>query len=123
MDKKESHSKVRDLFYSQLKVQEYLGGNQLTAIQAQAVFSYHTRMVQYSENYQNNSGHSPCPLCLSHLDSQSFSFSCPEIKNNVNIRGKYADLFNDRITTDLADTLLEIDRFKLEHENSRMIQE
>ena len=123
MENKESHSKVKDLFYSQLKVQEYLGGNQLTAIQAQAVFSYRTRMAQYSENYQNNSGHSPCPLCLSHLDSQSFSFSCPEIKNNVNIRGKYTDLFNDRITTDLADTLLEIDRFKLEHENSRMIQE
>jgi hypothetical protein len=34
MEKKESHSKVRALLYSELKIQEYLGGNQLTATQA-----------------------------------------------------------------------------------------
>ena len=46
-----------------------------------------------------------CPLCLRHLDSQVFSFSCPTIVKNVTIGGKqYKDTFN-KIDSELANTL------------------
>ena len=114
---------MEGLFYSELKTQLYLKGNNLSAEQSQTVFSYRTRMAQYSENYQSNNGHSLCPLCLTHLDSQVFSFSCPVIVNNVNIKGRYSDIFGDKVTKDLANTLLDIDKFRDEYLNSRSLNQ
>ena len=102
LTKKEPHSKMKGLFYSEVKIQSYLSENTLTADQSRTVFSYRTRMAQYGENYQNNNGHTMCPLCLTHLDSQAFSFSCPMIVKNVPLTGKYTNIFSDNIDSDLA---------------------
>ena len=63
MIKKEKHSKVKELFFTELKTQAYLTSMSLSAKQAQAVFSYRTRMASYSENFQNNNGHTLFVLC------------------------------------------------------------
>ena len=122
MEKKERHSKLKDLFYTELKTQSYFTLMSLSAEQAQAVFSYRARMASYSENYRSNNGHSLCPLCLTHLDSQVFSFSCPVIKGNVSMKGKYSDIFNDKIDIELANTLVQIDKNRHEYINSRSLE-
>ena len=91
--KKENHSKLRELFYSELKTQEYLKNKNLSANQAQTVFSYRTRMSAYSENFRGTNGHSPCPLCLGHMDSQAASFQCPEIAQNVQMFTQYGNKY------------------------------
>ena len=120
--KKENHSKLRELFYSELKTQEYLKNKNLSANQAQTVFSYRTRMSAYSENFRGTNGHSPCPLCLGHIDSQAASFQCPEIVKNVQIKGNYKDIFSDIVDSELANTLVEIDKVRHENLNNRNIE-
>ena len=122
LTKKERHSKMEGLFYSEVKIQSYLSENTLTADQSRTVFSYRTRMAQYGENYQNNNGHTMCPLCLTHLDSQAFSFSCPMIVKNVPLKGKYKNIFSDKIDTDLANTLISIDKFRDDYVNNRYVE-
>ena len=122
MIKKEKHSKIKELFFTELKTQAYLTSMSLSAKQAQAVFSYRTRMAPYSENFRNNNGHSLCPLCLTHLDSQAFSFSCPVIQGTVEIKGKYSDIFNDKINIQLAKTLVNIDNQRQDYINNRRLE-
>ena len=93
LEKKESHSKLDKLFYTKLDTQPYLKDGDLSKEQAQLVFSYRVRMADYSDNYQSYSGHTPCALCLAHLDCQAMSFGCPTIKENVTVQGKYKRLF------------------------------
>ena len=79
-------------------------------------------MANYKENYRGNNGHMPCILCLAHLDSQAGSFSCHVIRENVQLEGKYSDIFTDKISTSLARTLVNIDKFREEHMNTRNIE-
>jgi hypothetical protein len=54
-------------------------------------------------------GHNqPCPICKIHLDGQKLSFQCPEVKTNVDIAGRYSDIFTDKIDSKLAKTLVNI---------------
>ena len=59
--KKENHSNLRELFYSELKSQEYLKNKNLSANQAQTVFSYRTRMSAYSESSEAQMDTHPVP--------------------------------------------------------------
>ena len=119
---KENRSKGKEIFYTELKPQNYLLCNELSTIQAQTVFNYRTRMANYKENYRGNNGHMPCILCLAHLDSQAGSFSCQVIGENVQQEDKYSDIFTDNISTSLSCTLVNIDKFREEHMNTRNIE-
>ena len=81
-----------------------------------------TRMSAYSENFRGTNGHSPCPLCLGHIDSQAASFLYPEIVKNVQIKGNYKDIFSDIVDSELANTLVEIDKVRHENQNNRNIE-
>ena len=120
LDGNNGHSKLSNLFYSELKTQDYL--KDMNKEKAQAVFAYRTRMAQYSDNYRDNRGHLPCPLCLAHLDCQSVSFNCPVVKENFCIMGKYEQIFSGDIPLELAQTLFDIDKFCKDFIESRMIE-
>ena len=120
LDGSKGHSKLSNLFYSELKTQDYL--KDMNKEKAQAVFAYRTRMAQYSDNYRDNRGHLPCPLCLVHLDCQSVSFNCPVVKENICIKGKYDQIFAGDITPELAQTLIDIDKFCKDFIESRRIE-
>ena len=120
LEKKENHSKLSNLVYTDLKLQEYM--KELTTSQAQTVFAYRSRMAQYSENYRGGQGHLPCPLCLMHLDCQSMSFNCPSVKENIKIQGKYENIFCDKIEPELAETLVKIDKYRKTYIESRKVE-
>ena len=61
LEKQESHSKLDNLCYTELKLQAYL--ENMSATEAQTVFSYRTRMANFKENYRGPEGPKPCPLC------------------------------------------------------------
>ena len=120
LEKKEAHSKLSNLFYSNLEMQDYL--KELNPEQSKTVFSYRTRMAQYSENFRGSQGHLMCPLCLFHLDSQAGSFSCHVVNENVVINGKYSYIFTSRIKPELAETLVQIDKFRADYIEARKVK-
>ena len=76
MEQKSNHSKMNNLWYSDLQIQKYLKCEQMSTAEAMAVYSYHTRMAIYSDNYKGQGEVITCPLCHLHLDVQNLSFQC-----------------------------------------------
>ena len=62
-------------------------------------------MAKFSENFRGPAGPKLCPLCLTHLDNQQMSFSCPKIKANLNTKGKYEALFISEIPLETVENL------------------
>ena len=114
LEKKATHSKLDGLFYSDLKLQDYLKSNMLTPYEAKTVFSYRVRAANYSANYVGTGGLSPCPICHFHLDCQQMAFNCSVIRENVNIFGKYESIFQDSVEKQTGETLVKIDKFRAE---------
>ena len=122
MEMKNGHSKLDKLFYTSLSTQEYLTERKLSAAQAQLVFKYRTRMANYNENFRGYTGHTPCPLCLSHLDCQSMCMSCPTIKENIGVDGQYQKLFSNKITKEWVKILESVDNFRNDFFQSRYLE-
>ena len=52
------------------------------------------------------------PLCETQPDSQSLSFECPKVKENINIQGRYEDIFAEKIPPSTVKTLVRIMKFR-----------
>ena len=110
---RENRSKMSDLNYSKLELQEYLKLNTMSKEAAQIVFRYRVRMANYGKNFCGGNGPVNCPLCGSHMDGQKMGFeNCPVIKSKVQIAGNYKDIFSSQIKSDLARTLQKIDKYR-----------
>ena len=112
LEETEKHSKMQNLFYIELKMQDYLKSNKFSTSEAKMVFKWRTRMSDFNENYRGSNGHILCPLCHFHLDSQVMAFQCQELKANVNIIGKYEDIFNEDIPQMLVQSITKIMKYR-----------
>ena len=122
MEKKIGHSKMDDVFYTSLKIQNYLKSNKFTPTQAKLIYSFRTRMADFQENFQGSQGHTPCPLCLVHFDSQVLAFQCPKVKSEVQLRGKYDDIFTEDIPLELVKTLTEVMKYRDAFRQQRAVE-
>ena len=86
-------------------MQDYLLLENMTKNEEIALFKFRTRMAPFAENFRAGKISSPCPLCLSHLDSQEESFNCAVLKKVLDIRGKYSDIFKSKFSDKLNKTL------------------
>ena len=80
MFRKESHSKMRNLNYSNLEIQEYFTRGHLSKWDAHQIFLYRTRMISFWGNFRTGSSRL-CPLCLEHPDTQELFSECAVMKN------------------------------------------
>ena len=92
----------------------------MSKAEAMAVYSYRTRMAIYSDNYKGQGDVITCPLC--HLHFQKLSFQCPEVKKNIQIGGKYEKIFDAKISSELAKTVLHISKLRKEYMEGRQIE-
>ena len=115
---KNRHSKMDNLEYVELKIQNYLNDDRIPVNEAQNLYRFRTRVAKFKENFQNSHTGIACPLCLVQPDTQAHCVQCPVIKDNVNIQGVYSDIFNEDIPSDISKTLLKISEFR---ENSDII--
>ena len=71
-------------------------------------------MERFGENFRSGREFVSCPLCLSHKDSQSASFSqCKIINEEIDIQGRYDDLFEDiKSNTNLINTIMKINELR-----------
>ena len=114
LDEKEKHSKMKDLFYSELKMQSYLQDSDLTVEEAQNLFRFRTRTAKYKENMKSkyDSGSLACPACGLQPDCQSHSFQCEEIMRLIKPVGQYNDIFKKNVPSDVAKYLLEVSKIR-----------
>ena len=84
-EKQEKHSKMRDLFYEDLVLQDYFKIEGISTKQVQNIFKWRVRMAPLGENFRGNEQFKICPLCFSHLDNQSLIFQCEALKKKMKI--------------------------------------
>ena len=113
---------MKQLCYSRLKIQDYLKCDKLDTWEAKAVFNYRTRMAKYRDNYKGQRGQAPCPLCNLHLDVQNLCFQCPSVRENVKLKGSYDQIFGNRISKELAKTVLQISKYRERYLAERQIE-
>ena len=109
---KETHSKMTNLVYKELKTQNYLKNQNISVKQAQNLFKFRTRVAKFKENYKNNYEVNTCPLCLVQPDTQAHCVQCPVVKENVNIKGDYQEIFTNKISSEISETLFNITDFR-----------
>ena len=109
---KQNHSKMDNLHYGELKIQNYLKKENISVKEAQNLFRYRTRVAKFKENFKNNNAEIVCPLCSEHPNTQAYSVQCPIIRENVNIKGNYSEIFSEEISKEITQTLLEITKFR-----------
>ena len=54
----------------------------------------------------------PCPLCLVHPDTQPHSLQCTEVQAKIQVKGKYQDIFDEDIPSEISKTLLKISKLR-----------
>ena len=95
-------------------MQEYLELKTMTKNEAIILFKFRTRMAPFGENFRKGKSSTSCPLCLSHVDAQEKSFSCPTLKRLISIKGNYEDIFSNNIPYELIRTLYDIYTYRKE---------
>jgi hypothetical protein len=103
-----SHSKMDNLRYSKLEMQNYFKLENCTADMAKLMFKFRCRMADFDENFRGGLGPRPCQLCGLHLDNQETSFQCPEITKQLEIKVEYSKIFQNIIPAEIFETISRI---------------
>ena len=103
---KEGHSKMDNLFYLELSMQGYLKDKRNNVEDARIFFRFRTRMARLWENFKVGGLSKPCPVC-----KEVHSFQCRFIQENVNIGGKYKDIFMATTEKEVMKTVKNIAKF------------
>ena len=111
---KDKHTKMDNLQYLELKLQNYLKDDGISVMEAKNLYRYRTRVANFKENFKN--GHQscaiPCPLCMVQPDSQPHCMQCPIIKSKIDVKGNYSDIFLEDIPAEISKTLLKISEIR-----------
>jgi hypothetical protein len=103
MSIKDKHSKMKDLNYSNLELQNYLQLPIITKEKAQHLFRFRTRMANFKSNFKNGNTEILCPSpgCVEE-DSQQHLLSCVFLNSEYPALGlsnfKYENIFSSDVT-------------------------
>ena len=99
---KEKRSKVRNLKYKKLKLQNYLASKEINVRRKKLIFKIRTRMIETPENIGKQV---PCKLCNIELDTQShiteciiLKLKCPEL---LQFEQNISEIFNNGKVNDV----------------------
>ena len=84
-DRKFKHTKMDNLVFTELTIQDYLVSEKLSVEQKRIIFLFRTRMADYSENYRGQGPQKPCQICKFHVDSQTHSVNCAAAMKNIRL--------------------------------------
>ena len=112
ISKQETHSKMENLKYTELKIQNYFKDENLKPKEMKTIFRYRTRMEMFGENFRGGEDQVVCPLCKLHLDNQELSLQCPVIRKEIEVKGKLADIYKENISYDIIKTVSKISEYR-----------
>ena len=107
LDKKSKHSKMKNLEYTELKMQKYFQETQFTKEQTHFIFKFRTRMAPFGENYRGGRDEIPCPACGKHRDSQALLVKCEVFQKHFNSCIDIQNIYTDNIDKETVETLEE----------------
>ena len=96
-------TKMKNLKYSNLELQDYLKNSLVNSKYAKQIFKYRTRMTKVGNNFKN-SGKNECPLCFKNVDSQEHLIDCENnILDDIEII-EYENIFSEN-TSEILSTV------------------
>ena len=103
-----------NLNYTELKLQNYLQDPDISVPEAKTLYRYRTRSAKYKENMKTSytATSLACPLCQVQPDTQQHSLQCPVVRDNTQVEGRYQDIFEEDIPSDISKTLLRINKLR-----------
>ena len=107
-------SKMKNLHYSEFKLQDYLLLKNLNVCQARALFKFRVRMAPFGQNFKGGQEFIICPFCDSHVDGQEESWTCPKMKQIIDIKGDYKDIFGNIFSQDVIKSVQNLYTFREE---------
>ena len=97
IDEKNKKSKVNDLKYEKLEIQNYLGSKQLNTTEKKLLFQLRTRMIDVKTNFRNMYSDTVCPVCEKNEDEQKHVLECEILLSNISDittqKVEYEDIF------------------------------
>ena len=82
LNQKKDKSKVMDIEYKSLKIQEYLVSSNLVTREKKFLFQLRMRMIDVKINFRNSHAEISCPLCEDVEDTQQHVLKCPFLVTN-----------------------------------------
>ena len=107
--RQKKHSKMSNLYYTDMKIQEYFKTEGISTAQVQTLFKWRVRMAPMGENFRGNEMFKMCPLCQAHLDNQSLAFQCEFLKEKIDIQCELKDIYSKNILLRTAETITKIE--------------
>ena len=106
--KQQKHSKMNNLFYTEMKMQDYFKTPGITTDEVCNLFKWRVRMASLGENFRGNQANVVCPLFQNHLDNQPMAFKCGKMKNEISMNMEIEDIYKKEIPLEIAQELLKI---------------
>ena len=100
---KEKHSKVKDIKYNKLEIQQYMTDSRFTSNNIELLFKLRTRMVQVKANFKTGLDSLICDLCKVEEEEENQSHllncevllnQCESLYNDESV--EYDDIFADK---------------------------
>ena len=104
----DKHSKMKNLNYSSITMQNYFKRRDLDVEQKKTIFKFRTRMSEFGDNFRGGREQVLCPLCDTHVDKQELSYECKVIQKEIDIKGSYQEIYSDNININTVKTLQKI---------------
>ena len=114
LTKKQEHTKLDNLIYSDLKLQPYLKSDHIPVHEAKNLFRYRVKVANFRENFKDmyRNTTTVCPFCTIHLDTQSHALQCVQMKLKMKMEGNYEDIFRQKIPANISKTLFNISQLR-----------
>ena len=114
MKAKEKHTKMENLVYDKLELQNYLKNEKIRVKQARIIFRFRTRMARCWGNFRGGRPPQICPVCKDDLstDTQTHLFECRIMKENIKLSVDYKMIFSKQVDDEIATTLENIEKFR-----------
>ena len=103
---------MSDLYYKELKLQNYFTIEGIHSEQALNLFKWRVKMAPFGENFRGKEELKLCPLCHSHLDSQNLSFQCKKMNNAMEIKCQPNSIYFNNIEITTAETITKMEKVR-----------
>ena len=99
INKKDSHSKVKDITYKIFQMQKYLTSCEvkITQEEAQGIFKLRTRMADAKCNYKRKYESFECEICIRKEESQKHILICEKLNEKYENEIEYEEIFHGNV--------------------------
>jgi hypothetical protein len=103
-----------NLTYVDLEMQGYLKNERIIVNQTRSIFRFRTRMARFWDHFKGGRPPQPCPVCkeAQSVDTQSLSFKCGVLNENLSVEGEYKNLFGSRVDEKTAKCVENMEKFR-----------